>query len=111
MKSNRQVEIGRMLRGKIPALILLLLLLLSRSAGAQGVIHLNAGDSYLFSQPTFTGFQFNETSVFVVVRVSFNGDLFDPGESLRIDLLTSPTSVNSLATGVASNSASITLTS
>src|ERR1051325_266167 len=80
------------------------------NATAQGTIHFGTGDSYLFSQPTLTGGQINEGATFVTFRVSFNDDLFNPGESLQIDLLSTPTSLTPLATGIVSNSASITLT-
>ncbi len=74
------------------------------SADAQSVIHLGTGDSYLFSQPSFVRGQIDEGGGdYFLVQLGFTGDLFTLGDSLRVDVLASPTSLTPLTTGTASN--------
>ena len=89
---------------KINSLPLLLLMVASLSASAQGVIHLGPGDSYLFSQPTVVSGQPQEIPVtFIGVSLGFTGDLFTAGDSFQIDILSTPTSLIPLTTGMVSN--------
>ena len=87
-------------------LVVLVLLLIGNSpANAQGVIHLNQGDSYVLSQPTFTDIQIDENgAIYVVILVGFSGNLLTLGESMQADILSSPTSLTPLATGNVTNS-------
>lgn len=87
--------------------ILAILIVSILNTRAQGVIHLGSGDSYLFSRPTITGGQIDESgAMYLQVRFGFTGDLFDLGDSLRLDILSAPTSVTPLVTTVISNTAS-----
>ena len=84
--------------------VLAILLSSSLLTGAQGVIPLGQGDGYLFVQPTFVRGQINEAGVtFITISIGFSGDLFTPGDSLQIDVFTSPISVTPLATSTVSN--------
>ena len=80
-------------------------------ASAQSVIHLNQGDSYLFSQPSLTGIQNAEGfQIFVTFQVGFSGDLLAQGESMQMDIFSSPASPTPLATGTITNSTITSLT-
>jgi len=83
---------------------LLTLPLSTLSPVAPRVIHLNQGDSYSFSQPTLPVSQIDEAGQrLVAVSLGFTGDLFTSGDSLQIDILSSPTSLTPLATRTISN--------
>ncbi len=84
--------------------LLMLLLVSTLPADAQGVVHLDQGGSYLFFQPTLVRVQTDESGrTNSVVQLGFMGDLVALGDSLQVDVLSSPTSPTSLATSTASN--------
>ena len=88
----------------IGLIVLVLLLIWNCPTNAQGIIHLSAGDSYLFTQPTLVQAQIDEgggTFISVLVRVS--GDLFTAGDSLQMDVFSTLTALSPLATGSVTN--------
>ena len=89
---------------KISAAVLALLFFSSLPARAQGVIHFGAGDTYLFTQPTLVGGKLDEAGArYFTVRLGYTGDLFTLGDSLQVDVLSTPTAVTNLATSTVSN--------
>ena len=92
------------LKLQINHLVLALLFLSSLPADAQGVIHLSPGDTYLFSQPLFVQGQIDEAGrTFINIFLGFAGDLFTPGDSLQVDILSTPTSLTPLVSSTVSN--------
>ena len=84
--------------------LLILFLVSTLPADAQSVIHLGTGDSYLFSRPTLVDGKIDEVGRTASgVLAGFTGDLFTAGDSLQIDLFTTPTSPTPLATSTVSN--------
>ena len=78
----------------------MLFLVSTPPAGAQGVVHIGSGSSYLFSQPTFIGGKIDEAGLTsVVIDLGFTGDVLTAGESFQIDILSAPTSLTPLLTG------------
>ncbi len=84
--------------------LLILFLVSILPVEAQGVVHLGPGGSYLFSQPIPVEGKIDELgATSFEVRFGFAGDLFAVGDSLRVDILSTPTSLIPLATGTTSN--------
>ena len=84
--------------------VLIALLVSTLPAAAQGLVHLGTGDSYLFSQPIPIEGKIDEAGgTSFEVMFGFTGDLFAVGDSLRVDILSTPTSLTPLATGTTSN--------
>ncbi len=78
----------------------MLFLVSTLPASAQSVIHLGTGGSYLFSQPTRLGFKIDELgATSVVIDLGFTGDVFTSGDSMQVDVLSTPTSLTPLLTG------------
>ena len=78
----------------IGLIVLVLLLIWNCPTNAQGIIHLSAGDSYLFTQPTFvSGFIDESGTTYVAFSLGFSGDLFASGDSLQVDIFLTPTSL------------------
>ena len=105
MKKNCPSQLSTTARTTyIEWIVLILLLIGNHPANAQGVIHLSAGDSYLFIQPTLVTGQIEEAGLrFITVSLGFSGDLFTLGDSLQMDVFSTPSSLTPLTTGIVIN--------
>ncbi len=114
MHFNRLLKIGSLKKSRrisnasltidIKLLVLTLLFTWNVPANAQGIIHLGPGDSYLFTQPTLIMGQIDEGGgTYFSVLVGFNGDLFTAGDSLQMDIFTTPADISPLVTGIVTN--------
>ena len=101
MKLKYKIIIGHLSKVmKINFLVSMLLIASGSRGNAQGVVHLDPGGSYLFSQPTQIQFKIDELgSTFVVIDLGFTGDILTAGDSLQVDILSAPTSLTPLLAG------------